>query len=395
MEQNQILVSFLTRLRKKAPESEQESIGVVINSIGLCPIILNLEDSLDLIGVDEYIGKQLEIFFSGVDNYVPKEGSVSRQMLKALHESYPNKMTKSDILRAIKYRPPPYNSFRHKQFFGSWGSIKTLQEHGLVEKESGKPAKYFLTSHGKSLSDELFGVLTNLNDIDPSISKISIIANQNEIKCRASIDISYILRQTQIEWRPLDIPVGTFWFSNRTEIFDFLIQIATVSDLSNDSLKRRFSSSPFSRKVFLIPNTKETQTQSELKLRIAFEYGIEVVFCDSSISISRYISSLSKIIFESSQTVGNFDEVVKFCKETKFGQTVGSVWKEQIKLIPGVGPNLAANLAMRFKTPFELMEELEKNDNPEETLIEEILKRWGRRPRKNTVEAILRLFAGE
>ena len=165
---------------------------------------------------------------------------------------------------------------RKWQYFGCWGSMKTLVEHGLVDRNKGKTTVFSLTSSGLKLGNELFGKPT----VDESDS-ISIIANKTEIQCRASIDIADLLRRTSMEWGAFDIPLGTFWFMKRKKIYDFIIQIVSIGDASKVGVRKKLSAAPFTHKIFFI-QSKETQSLSEMKIRLSYEYGIEVVFAESN-----------------------------------------------------------------------------------------------------------------
>ena len=72
MEQNKRIISYLERLHDRCPSPEHQPINKVIHSLSICPIPVNLEDSLDLIGVDEYLSLQLR-------NYLMDQTSMCRR----------------------------------------------------------------------------------------------------------------------------------------------------------------------------------------------------------------------------------------------------------------------------------------------------------------------------
>ena len=100
---NDGLHSFLEKLSGTCPAKEKENVEEVIRSIERCPLQLNFDDAKDLIGVDSYIEKKLEDFFSSKPAYIPKEGSIPRKIMKALFDSNctvqsNSGLTKSDLM---------------------------------------------------------------------------------------------------------------------------------------------------------------------------------------------------------------------------------------------------------------------------------------------------------
>lgn len=393
---NQNLISFLLKKAKKLTREKRESISTVVKSIKLCPLTLNLEDSLDLIGVnDEIEGFIRDFFSSSIDNYIPREGTLSRKMLLALHRNHPDSLSKPDVLREIGFRPIPLNGFnQQKNFFGSWASMKTLIQHGLVEKSNDRSPKYSLTEKGLQLSNELFGSLEPQRISDKSTSSISLFVSKAEIQCRISFDVKDAIFRTRLEWKEKELPLGSIWFIKDDQVLDFVIQFSSFSAFSNDeSIKRKISGSPFSRRVFLIPNKENNINSAELKIKMNLNYEIEAVFAESIALISRYICGVAAQLEKRTNCMlGTFDEVVEKCSEMKYSANVGQVWKEQLKLIPGIGPNFAANISAHFQTPHQLIAALEYEDNPQEKFVDEIYHCYGRRPSQKTTNSILNLF---
>lgn len=393
-EGNQNLISFLLKKAKKSNSEKQDPIFTVIESVKLCPLVLNLEDSLDLIGVDDEIEEMLREFFSEpTDSYVPRDGSLARKMLLALHQNHPDSLSKSDILRAIGFRPIQPNGFnQHKNFFGSWASMKTLVQHGLAEKSHDKSPKYSLTHKGLELSNDLFGQIAT-RTINNN-SSISLFVAKSELQCRVSFDVKDAVSRTQLQWKEKDLPLGSIWFIKDNQVLDFIIQFCSYSNLtSDDSIKKKISGSPFTKRVFLIPSIENSLNSSELKIKINFNYEIETVFADSIALISKYIRGVAlQLEKKENCEIGNFNDVVDKCNSTKFAVNIGRVWKEQLKLIPGVGPHFAANISTRFKTPHQLIDELENNENPQEFFVDEMMNFCGKRPTKKTSDSILGLF---
>ena len=395
-EGNQSLISFLLKKAKKLPIETCESITTVIESIKLCPIVLNLEDSLDLIGVDSEIEEMLHEFFSTpTDTYIPRDGSLARKMLLALHQNHPDSLSKSDVLRAIGFRPIQPNGFnQHKNFFGSWASMKTLIQHGLAEKSHDKSPKYSLTKRGLELATNLFGTIAPPSIRDPTSSTISLLVSKSEIQCRVSFDVKDAIYRTRLEWNEKDLPLGSIWYMKGNKVLDFLIQFTSYSTFSSDeSIKKKISGSPFTKRVFLIPTTDSNTNSAELKIKLNFNYEIETVFADSVAQISKYICGIASRLEKKEDCIlGSLDDVIEKCNSMKYAVNIGHVWKEQLKLIPGVGPHFAANIATRFQTPHLLITELENEENPQDFFIDEVYDFYGKRPSQKTTNTILSLF---
>ena len=394
-EPNLALINFLNKKSKKLSNEKRESISNVIKSINLCPIVLDLEDSKDLIGVNDYIIELLnEYFLPPVDKYIPKEGSVSRKIMQALHKNHPDGLSKQDILREIGYKPPPPNTLsQHKSFFGSWASIKTLISHGIVDKSNQRIPNYTLTERGLQLANELFGEKEQLAaDNTNNNSKFSLIVSRSELECRISVNIVDMLKRTKLKWKEKEIPIGSIWFMKGDKVIDTMIQFASASLANDDSLKRKINGSPFNHHILVIPS-KENATNAEMKIRLNLEYDIDAVFLESSALIASYIIELVKQLENSRiESLGTFESAVLKCNEQKYANTVGNVWKEQLKLLPGVGPNFAANIAAKYSTPHKLISIFDDKEEGVEKFSNNLSKRWGKRPRQNTINSLLKLF---
>lgn len=389
MEKNQELISFLQKQARKSNQRIKESISRLLHSISLCPLVLDLEDSLDLIGVNDDTEPLLNEFFSkDTDNYCPKEGTMSRKMLLALHNSHPDPLYKADILKAMDFRPPP-QTLRQKKFFGPWASMKTLIVHGLVNKSKERLAKYSLTDKGVKLSNDLFGSRLPDRDINTSIR---LYVSKNEIQCRVSFDVSDALRRTRLPWSEKVIPVGSIWFVKNNMIYDFLIQFVSLTLANDESTRRKISGVPFTKRVFLLPSKENPLTSAEVKLKLNSEYNIEMVFADSVPSIALYIRGIAQILESTNKFLGTFDEVVQMCSEHKYAMTINNVWKEQLKLVPGMGPSVAANIAAIYQTPHQLIASLEQSRNPQEKFNDDVVHRWGRKPSQKATSTIINLF---
>ena len=124
-----------------------------------------------------------------------------------------------------------------------------------------------------------------------------------------------------------------------------------------------------------------------------FNYEIETVFADSIALIARYICCIATQLEQRRNCeLGTFDEVVDKCGEMRYASNVGRIWKEQLKLIPGVGPHFAANISTHFQTPHQLMVALERAEDPQDFFINEISRNYGKRPSQKTANTILNLF---
>jgi hypothetical protein len=386
-------MSFLAKQAKKLPPDKRDSFTNVIESIKLCPLLLNLEDSLDLIGVDGVVAEHLRVFFSGPDMYVPKEGSIAYQMLKALHEAHPEPLIKADILKAIGFRPPPVTAFRPKNhFYGSWAAMKTLEFHHLADRESARSPKFFLTERGISLSTELFGGMNKGPVADTAWDGVTMLVATSELQCRFSIDVRDVIARTRIEWKEQQLPFGAIWFLRHSVVLDFVVTFANLGDI-NASFLARFAHCPFSKKIVLV-TSGETERCAESKIKYFLDKEIRLVFTETAADAANYLSQVS-LLLKDAKTLGSFDSVSRLCQNQKGGTTVGTVWKQQLRFVPGCGPNLAANLAARFETPHCLMKMLEPAVNEREVLREEISKRWGKAPGEQTIEALVKLFAIE
>ncbi|OHT06567.1 hypothetical protein TRFO_25382 [Tritrichomonas foetus] len=392
MERNESLIAFLMdRLNDKISSIKYHTIETVIENIKICPLELNMEDAADLIGVDDYILLLFKKFFaSKEDHYIPKEGSIPRKMLHVLHTEYPKKLQKPDIENRIGNKSIQKNNLDSpKQSYNSWSSMNILISHNLVEKSQGIKPFFSLTEKGLELSNKIFGSRFKYPSQHPTLSAIVSTA---EIECRVSVDVKEILVRSKIEWEGQKLPIGSIWFSNGDQIYDVIIQFANITSANDEYIKKNLSASPFSLKIIIIPS-KESPSHSELKIRMNLEYGINIIFAETVPLITSYLVKLSSFLENNWKTIGTFEEVEKLCQEQKYAKTIGSVWKEQLKLIPGAGPNLAANLSASYQTPHQLIHAIKHYINPNEELAQDIYLKWGRRPRKNTTESIIHLFS--
>ena len=389
MIENQALVSFLAKQAKRVPADKRNALATVIESIKLCPLVLNLEDSLDLIGVDDFVTEQLNQFFRNCDKYVPKEGSIAQKMMRALHESHPESMTKADVLKAIGFRPPPATTFRGRpKFFGSWASMKTLESHGLVNRTTGRVASFSLTEQGLRLANEIFG----MKGSDPApTSPVTMVVAERDLNCRVTVDVRDVVRRTHIEWKAHQLPVGSVWFCKGNDVYDFMVQFASFSDVSDELFMRKVAGSPFS-KVTLLVGEREREKHAEAKIKVAFDYGFSVVFAESAADMASYLTQLCKCLHERAKVLGKLDELAT-CAVSRVGQTIGDVWLEQLKIVPGLGPHMSANLSAVYPTPHALMRALSCSGNPADQFISDVANRCGRRPRQATVDPIVRLFS--
>lgn len=387
--ENQRLVTYLARQAKRVPVEKRNALTTVIESIKLCPLVLNLEDSLELIGVDDFVAEQLKEFFRNSDRYVPKEGSIAQKMLRCLHESHPESLTKADILKAIGFRPPPATMFRGRpKFFGSWASMKTLESHGLVNRTQGRVASFSLTEQGLTVANELFGTK---GSITSSTSPVTLIVADRELNCRVSVDVRDVVRRTHIEWKGQALPIGSIWFCKGNEVYDFMVHFATASEMSDDLLLRKLAGSPFT-KVTLVISEREKGKHVDAKIKTAFDYGFSVVFAESAADMASYLVMLCKLLHENGKVIGKLDEL-STCATKRVGQTVGEVWREQLKMVPGLGPHLSANVAAVYQTPHVLMRALSTAASPEDKFTTDVANRCGRRPRQVTTNAMIRLFS--
>lgn len=388
---NQALISYLTKEGKKAVVENRESITTVIESIRLCPIELNLEDSLDLIGVDDFVTKKLNQYFKGTNKYIPKEGSLSRQVFHAIYNSHPNTLTKSDINREIGVKPPPDNIFRkNKTFFGNSNITKQLEIHEYVERIPAKPPRFLLTEKGLDVAQQLFGP-KELSQPSQSISCLTILVSKADINNRVSIDVADVIRRTHLKSIEVDLPIGSLWFQVNDSILNYIIQFVSSTNAADDGFQRKMSSSPFEHKIFLIPS-RETVNHVQLKLRNSSSFGIDTVFAETPALIAQYIVGISKLINSEQNVLGTLENVIEKCRDNKFETTVGKIWKSQLRCFPGCGPNAAANLSAVFPTPHSLQALIENTSQPSVKIGEALFNRWGRRPAESTIKAMIHLF---
>ncbi|OHS95189.1 hypothetical protein TRFO_02118 [Tritrichomonas foetus] len=394
MERNKSLISFLQKKANKLNQAKRDAIKIVIQNIKKCPLVLDLDDSQDIIGVNDDILPLLQEFFSEPsDHYVPKDGTIARKMLGILHKEYPKGLQKSDIERFLGNRPPPTNGFnQHKQFYGSWASMKTLTSHGLVEKTRGRCVIFTLTEKGLELANQLFG--TRLNQPSHE-SSITLFVSKSEIECRVSINVPEILKRTKMTWKEKVLPIGSLWFVKDDQVFDVIIQFSSLSAAGDEYVRKKISCSPFSTKILIViaKENPNNPNNCEMKIRMNLDYGINLVFLESIPSISSYLVSLAKVLEIKNKTIGSFDEVSKRCSEQRYANTIVNIWKEQLKLVPGVGPHFAANIAAQYGTPHQLIDAFESYTNPSEDFCNAISTRWGKRPRQNTTKALIDLFS--
>jgi hypothetical protein len=386
LESNQALISFLAKQAKRLPPDRRPAFATVMESIKLCPLILNLEDSLDLIGVDDSVAASLRVFFEGEDHYTPKDGSVAQQMLRALHTAGQGGLTKPDVLAAIGVRPPAAPFRPTGRFHGSWSSMKTLLAHGLVARGTGRSPRFVLTERGGRVACDAFG---SVRADDFGSGSTSLVVSSAELQLRLSVDVRDAVRRSGVGWREQALPLGSIWFARGTDVLDFVVQFAAAGD---DGPCRKLAAGPFDRRTVVVA-MREGERHAEMKIRFARDFGVSVVFAQSPAEVASYLAGVARLLERGATPIGSIDAVAAKCTGQRASAAVGDVWRQQIELLPGVGPNLAANIAARFATPHQLMREIEDAPDAAGMLNREIAERWGRRPQHVTVDALLRLFA--
>lgn len=396
---NQVLIEFLTKQIRKIPSTKRGSFLEVIDSLKLCPLKVNYEDSIELIGVNEDVQKVLETFFKGKVKYIPRENSTARLMLKVLYEDKGNGLTKNDILQLIGYTEPKNSFIRPNKFkFGQWNSMKTLENNGLVVRISGKVHTFKISEDGLKLAKEIFNAHEDETcaDIhansDFSNINIKILVSENDINSFTFIDLNDIMKRVGVNCNKVDLPVGTFWFSSMDGfIFDTIIQLISVSNISNTQKIKDLSSSPFKRKIFIIIG-KENHSYAQQRLKLNSEYDIETVFLESPAQVSQYIYFLSRLICKDSNSKLTFDNYVEKTVSSRYTRDVGEIWKNMLRYLPDCGPQLTSILFNLFKTPNEFREKMSSVANPEAFLEEETQRVGGRKIKQTTSRALLGIF---
>jgi hypothetical protein len=201
------------------------------------------------------------------------------------------------------------------------------------------------------------------------------------------------MRRSQIAWREAALPVGSVWFARGGEVLDCVVQFGSLANAGDEMFCRKLAAGPFARRVLLLANLRETERHAEAKIKCAFGTEITVVFAQTVAEAATFFAKLAELLEARGAVIGAFAAVVAKCTARMGGETVGDVWRQQMELLPGSGPSFAANFCARFPTPHALIGEIERAAEPAAMLEKEIAVRWGRKPRKPTVDAILQLFA--
>ena len=398
---NDGLRSFLEKLSGTCPVKEKENVEEVIRSIDRCPLQLNFDDAKDLIGVDPYIEKKLEDFFSSKPAYIPKEGSIPRKIMKALFDSNctvqsNSGLTKSDLMRELGIKLPPFSALsKSKTPYNPLSSIKTLETHDLVKriKTTGKH-QFALTEEGCNLCLEIFSQKTEEDEERPSQvvpKSCKMLVKQTEIELRSTFDvIDSLKRSTRHYSEDKSLPVGSIWFMRGDDVYDTVVQFDQYRYLSNGKFIRKVCASPF-RNKFIIVTSKENPNYAGTKLRAAADFDVKILFLDTPASVAQFLDSLCDILDRSGVTIGSKEEIISLCEKSQFSKKVGDVWQQVLPIFPYCGPQMAASICNAFRTPFQLYESISSEDNPIEAFQKAVAAK-GQKPRIETAKEIVRIF---
>jgi hypothetical protein len=135
--------------------------------------------------------------------------------------------------------------------------------------------------------------------------------------------------------------------------------------------------------------SRENSNSNIVKTHYLFEYEINSVVCESSFHIFQFLKYFSQFVESESRAISTLQELLQLNSKLHYYR---SVWKNQIRLIPGCGPFLASHIFALFPTPHNLYDAVQKNENFEEFFCDLVNKRSGRQPKEITLQIILNLF---
>ena len=386
---NENLKKFLINKKKNLNQIEKSSIDLILNSISLCPIELNLEDSLDLIGVNEFITILLNDFFlNSIELKIPKSKS-QQKILQVLFESNSYSLTKLEILNKCEFNEPKINKFRPKKiFYNKWKNMKKLIENKFINKK-GNPSIYQLTDNGIKICELLFEKIEFQSE--KSNNEIIILILKKDLLYRTSIDVLNILKISNLSFKEVELPYGTICFEKNNQIYDFLIQFSTLSHVTEYSIHPQLNSSLFNKKIIIL-SIKENKNLEEIKLKYLFDYSIMIEFLQTPQLISNYLKEIVNLLNLNGKFLGNFDYVFNLNPNLIRTIKLEEIWKSQLKLIPGCGPQMSITIFSIFPTPKSLSDFFNSNYDSYNIFSNLINKKCGRRPSYNTIETLYKYF---
>ena len=285
--------------------------------------------------------------------------------------------------------------------------MKTLEKNGYVQRfRTTNKDQFKLTDEGKNLAEEIF---TNsqkpqnqeeIRDSAAAPRNCSMLVSTSDIECRTTLDVIDAINRTNRQWKKSSIPVVSIWFLRNNEVYDTIVQFSGGKlQSTNNQILKHTSGTPFKHKIVIV-TSKENVTCVSKKLQAMSDFGISLIYIDTSAQVANYLDKLCYIMDKRGTIMGSLKDVTALCETNKFAPTVGEVWQKTLKLFPGCGPQLSAAIYSIFKTPIQLIDyfnkaiRLQSEDKVSvtERFCDLIQHKTGLRPKSNTVDALMNVI---